>query len=257
MVINNAESEHIITTLCMNVVPVFFEDGNGYPSDSDRGSGFIVRSQDRYFLVSAEHVLRKTLQGQKLFIPMSGFFLDPSRLVFAPGDVDLAIYDLGMRFPLPQSLKKAALPVGLLNQHALPQDQRLWGPTDQKWLYLISGFPASEDQIPRVAGELTTSTCYLYGGVDQGAQIYSILPHLDPDIHLVFTHYDGTECSALPPPDGMSGSPVWLGYEDGEDISNPNPLSIIGVFIEYWPEYHAAVAVHINEVVKLISQLSK
>jgi hypothetical protein len=75
---------------------------------------------------------------------------------------------------------------------------------------------------------------------------------LDPDVHLVFNHDDRTELSQIPPPDGMSGSPVWLAPEVGEDLSNRKEFSVIGVFIEYWDQYQAAVAVHINEVVKLI-----
>jgi hypothetical protein len=38
----------------------------------------------------------------------------------------------------------------------------------------------------------------------------------------------------------------------GEDLSNQRPLSVIGVFIAYWHEYQAAVAVHIREAVKLM-----
>lgn len=256
MIIDNADSKHLITILSKSVVPVFTEDGNGYPSDTDRGTGFIVQAQDRYFLVSAAHVLKKAQEDQKLFIPMTGCTLDPSRLVFAPECVDIAIYDLGMRWPLPQSLNKAPLRLDHLSPLALLQDQRLWGPTDQKWLYLICGFPATDDQINRDAGRMT-STCYIYGGWDYGAQIYPVLTHLDPDVHLAFKHNDRTEFNAVPPPDGMSGAPVWLACEDDEDPSTPKPLSVIGVFIEYWPDHQAAIAVHISEVVKLISQLSK
>jgi hypothetical protein len=181
---------------------------------------------------------------------------DPSRLEFAEEGVDIAVYDLGMRWPLPQSLEKAPLRLDHLSPLALPQDERLWGPKDQKWVYLISGFPAAADQIGRDAGGMT-STAYAIGGVDLGAQIYSKLPHLDPDIHLAFMHIDKTEFDEIPHPEGMSGSPVWLALEDGEDPSNPKPFSVIGVFIQYWSEHQAAIAVHINEVVKLISQFSK
>jgi hypothetical protein len=237
------------------VVPIF-TDAGGYPSDTDRGTGFIVQVQNRYFLVSAAHVLKKAREGQKLFMPMTGFTLAPSRLVFAPEGVDIAIYDLGTNWPLPQSLDKWPLRLEHLSRLALPQDERLWGPTDQKWVYLISGFPAADDQIARDAGGMTSAS-YAIGGVDLGAQIYSKLPHLDPDIHLAFMHIDKTEFNAIPHPEGMSGSPVWLALEDGEDPSNHKPFSVIGVFIEYWPEHQAAVAVHIKEVVNLISQFSK
>lgn len=166
--------------------------------------------------------------------------------------MDIAIYDLGTNWPLPQSLDKWPLRLEHMSPLALPQDERLWGPTDQKWVYLIAGFPAADDQINRDAKGMT-STGYLYGGVDLGAQIYKELRHLDPDIHLAFNHIISTEFNELPPPDGMSGSPVWLAFEDGDDQLNPKPFSVIGVFIEYWPEHQAAVAVHIKEVVKLIS----
>jgi len=255
MIIDNDVIKRLITILTMSVVPIFTEDGNGHVSDTDRGAGFIVLAQGRFFLVSAGHVLKKAQKGQKLFIPMTGRTLDPSRLVFAPGDVDIAIYDLGIRWPLTRLPDKVPLRLEHLSPQALPQDERLWGPKDQKWVYLISGFPAADDQIGQNARGMT-STGYLYGGVDLGAQIYAELPHLDLDIHLAFNHI-GTEFNELPPPDGMSGSPVWLALEDGEDTSNPKPFSVIGVFIEYWPEHQAAVAVHINEVVKLISQFSK
>ncbi|MCI0660149.1 MAG: serine protease [Acidobacteria bacterium] len=256
MIIDNADIKHMITILSMSVVPIFVENENGHPSDTDRGTGFIVRDQDRYFLVSAAHVLKKALKNQKLFIPMTGRALDPSRLVFAPDPIDIAIYDLGLLWPLPQSLNKAALPLDLLSPLALPQDERLWGPKDQKWLYLISGFPATDDQIHRDARWMTSS-CYLYGGVDYGDKIYEELTHLDRDVHLAFQHNDKTEFNEIPPPDGMSGSPVWLAYEEGEDLENHKPFSVIGVFIEYWHNYQAAIAVHISEAVKLISQFSK
>jgi hypothetical protein len=80
MIFDNAD---LITTLCLSVVPIF-TDAGGYPSDTDRGTGFIVQIQNRYFLVSAAHVLKKAREGQKLFMPMTGFTLAPSRLVFAP-----------------------------------------------------------------------------------------------------------------------------------------------------------------------------
>jgi hypothetical protein len=260
LIIDNADAKHMITILSMSVVPIFTEDSKGHPSDTDRGCGFIVRAEDRHFLVSAAHVLKKAQKGQKLFIPMTGRALDPSRIIFAPKrvdiNIDIAIYDLGMHWPLPKSLNRAPLPIDLLSPHTLTQDERLWGPRDQKWAYLISGFPAADDQIDRDAGGMT-SKCYAIGGVDLGNKIYSKLPHLDPDIHLAFMHNDKTEFNEIPHPEGMSGSPVWLALEDGEDPSNPKPFSVIGVFIEYWPEHQAAIAVHINEVVKLLSQFSK
>src|SRR5262249_36046565 len=99
-------NDDLITTLCLSVVPIFTDGGDGYPSDTDRGTGFIIQAQDRYFLVSTAHVLKKAQEGQKLFIPMAGFTLEPSRLVFATEVVDIAIYDLGMHWPIPLSLDK-------------------------------------------------------------------------------------------------------------------------------------------------------
>jgi hypothetical protein len=139
----------------------------------------MVKDQDRYFLVSAKHVLKEARKDQRLFMPMTRRTLDLSRLVCASWDVDVAVCDLSKRWPLPQSLNEGALP-------------------------------------------------------------------------LAFNHDDRTELSQIPPPNGMSGSPVWLAYEVGEDLSNQKPFSVIGVFIQYWDEYQAAIAVHIKEVVKLM-----
>jgi len=251
MITDNDKIKNLITNLTTCAIPIFADDGNGHPSDDFRGSGFIVRDQDRYFLVSAKHVLKEMRNNRKLFMPMTKYTFDRSRLVCASVDVDVAVYDLGNRWPLPRSLDKAALPLELLSTSALPQDDRLSGPVDQKWMYLISGFPAADDQINRNTKSMT-STAYLYGGFDLGWQIYSTLRHLNPDIHLAFNHDEKTQFSQIPPPNGMSGSPVWLAYEDGEDLSNQKPFSVIGVFIEYYHRYQAAVAVHIKEVVKLI-----
>ena len=255
MIMEGDQTKNLITNLTTCAIPIFADDGNGHPSDDFRGSGFIVRDRDRYFLVSAKHVLEEMRNNRKLFMPMTRYTFDPSRLICASGcasgDVDVAVYDLGSRWPLPRSLDKAALPLELLSPSALPQDERLYDPVDQKWVYLISGFPAADDQIDRVAKTMT-STAYLIGGVDLGEQIYSKLPHLDRDIHLAFMHIDKTEFNKIPELKAMSGSPVWLALEDGEDLRNSKPFSVIGVFIEYWDEHKAAIAVHIKEVVKLI-----
>jgi hypothetical protein len=251
MIIDGDQIKDLITNLATCAMPIFAEDRDGHPSDTFRGTGFMVKDQDRYFLVSAKHVLKEGRKDQRLFMPMTRRTLDLSRLVCASWDVDVAVCDLGKRWPLPQSLNKGALPFHLLSPSALPQDERLWGPVDQKWMYLISGFPAATDQI-NLDTKPMTSTAYLYGGFDLGAQIYSTLRQLDPDIHLAFNHDDRTELSQIPPPNGMSGSPVWLAYEVGEDLSNQKPFSVIGVFIQYWDEYQAAIAVHIKEVVKLM-----
>jgi hypothetical protein len=255
MLVDDDKIKNLITNLTTCAIPIYADDGNGHPSDNFRGTGFMVCDRDRFFLVSAAHVLKEALKNRRLFMPMTRHTLDPSRLLCSSDDVDVAVYDLGERWPLPQSLNKGALTIDLLSPTALPQDERLWGPVDQKWVYLISGFPASDDENNRNTRTMT-STAYLYGGADLGAHIYSTLGHLDPDIHLAFNHDDRFEFSKIPPPDGMSGSPVWLAYEFGKDLSDQK-LSVIGVFIQYWGQYQAAVATHIKEVVKLISQFQE
>jgi hypothetical protein len=60
------------------------------------------------------------------------------------------------------------------------------------------------------------------------------------------------EIRAFPSPSGMSGSPIWLLYNEGGS-NDPAQTPVVGIAIEHHKTKHAIVATDIDVALKLIN----
>jgi hypothetical protein len=213
------------------VVPVYESDSRLRPSLL--GSGFFVRAGERHFLISAGHVL-ETLKARQLF-----YYVSPGitrklsgRLLLNSwqGDRENDPIDVGVLWlsdeelpPYPE-IDKFAIDVSYLRPALLPRSGRN---------YIIVGFPASRSEVNPVAREVAV-TAYGYRSHSIEDSAYSKYG-LTPGANLVLpldleVGFDSSgKHRNFPRPQGMSGSPVWVLYdEDGRDDSRVIPIVAVG-----------------------------
>jgi hypothetical protein len=139
--------ERLAERLSRHVVGIFREGPHGRPES--HGSGLLVSSSTRLFLISAAHVLDPLQSGTKLF-----FYAAPRvtralagsvRVTNPPPGKDRKTdrYDVGvlrlLEPPSPPKLavNKTGLPLSALTPRALPRRGKQ---------YLVTGFPASKSK---------------------------------------------------------------------------------------------------------------
>ena len=241
--------------LSHNILPLFRQK-NGKPELV--GSSFLVSSAADNYLISAAHVFDELAQGNELF-----FYIKPTITAKLSGELrrtkvpnekdrnhdrlDIGVLKLDKSINPPYlGVQKYPVPIEALIPNALPRDGKH---------YLLVGFPETKSRINPVAKELK-SKLYSFRNTSAPAIKYHELG-LDASSHIVMnfqirrTVSPNKEIRTFPKPQGMSGSPVWLLYE--EDGSNdPSQTPIVGVLIEYYSSKKALVATDIGIALKLI-----
>jgi len=82
-----------------------------------------------------------------------------------------------------------------------------------------------------------------------------------PEGHIVIDHTRdlrpglSNRHGKFPRTEGMSGSPLWLLMEKGEEDSIMKPLAIVGVFIEYDGPRRALISTDIGEALKMLHEM--
>jgi hypothetical protein len=242
------------TTLSRHVIPLFFEDQHRRPQPY--GTGFLVSSAIGSFLVSAAHVFD---YPRPLF-----FYVGPKtqrwlsgecRLTKIPGgksrDTDrLDIGVLKLRSPgLPPypQVDKYALPTSDLKASALPRESKI---------YLVFGFPGSKSQ-PHLVRRDVASEPYAFFNTSAPIQKYTEIG-VAPDSHIAIP-FERTkalgpngEVRTFPMPAGMSGSPVWLLYDENGP-NDPTQTLVVGIFIEYKKPHHVMIATDIGIALRMIN----
>lgn len=248
----------LANVLARSILPLFAQVPSGKPRLV--GSGFLVSSGTDSYLVSAAHVFDELKTGRELF-----FYMEPQtkrklsgslRLTKTPEGnnrkhdrLDVGVLRLeGPGLPPYPKVEKYPLAVDVLMPNALPRDGKQ---------YLLIGFPESKSRANPIAREVA-SEIYGFRNTSAEPQKYADLG-VSMQSHVVLgfdrKHTVGSDSRirAFPEPSGMSGSPVWLLYNESGS-NDPVQTPVVGVAIEHHKNHHAIVATDIDVAMKLINE---
>lgn len=256
-----AESQAITRlshVLSSHLVPLFAESSGGRPQLV--GSSFLVSSGTSSYLVSAAHVFDELKAGHELF-----FYIEPKKIRKLSGNLrltkspagrgrkcdrlDVGVLKLeGPALPPYPKVQKYPLPISAFMANALPREGKQ---------YLLVGFPESKSRINPSAQDLASEP-RSFRNISAPVSNYSDLG-VSPQSHIVLsfdvkhTVTPNKEVCAFPEPSGMSGSPIWLLYdEDGPN--DPGQTPVVGIAIEHHKTKHAIVATDIGIALRLINE---
>lgn len=205
------------------------------------GSGFFVRDAGQYFLVSAAHVLER-LQKEELY-----FFATTTKIesiaahisgqVFLshwvgdrekdPIDIGVTKLSWGSTSPYPE-VAQFAIDISYLKPRFLPRHAKD---------YVIIGYPASQSKTNKPSRTIT-STRFGYNGTTSSDDVY-IANGFSCESHLILTFdpnvgYDTRgKHRNFPKPQGMSGSPVWVHYDENESFSQERVFPVVAIGTKY------------------------
>lgn len=237
------------------IIPIFGNDRWGKPEQI--GTGFIVKTGLGYLLVSAAHVIRQT-PSRELF-----YYVEPNKIRKVTGRRILGQHPTG---------QEDQLDVGgvLLSDEYLPPYPAVEKfPVDQAYLcpaylprvgkeYVVIGFPASRSK-RNPNDKSVRLKPYAYHSPTASEDVYSACG-LHPDTHLIlpFDKKHGFDSAGrhinLPKPQGMSGAPFWVLYEDAAGRDNKIfPLVAVATF--YCCSHKAMIATDCRVVVDMINTL--
>lgn len=253
------ESEAIskmATLLARHVVPLFFDDQHGKPQRC--GSGFLVSAGTLSYLISAAHVFDAVKKGHEPY-----YYIGPktkrklsgsARLTRSPSQggrlrdkFDIGVLRLeGPGLPPYPAADKYPLPVATLRPSALPREGKQ---------YLLVGFPGTKTSLDRAKKQITTKL-YSYRNVSCPTDRYSSIG-IAPQTHLAISFDRQKSLGAdanlrmFPDPTEMSGSPVWLLYDE-RGPNDPKQTPVVGVAIEHRANHRAIVATDIGLALEYI-----
>ena len=212
------------------------------------GTGFFVHTASGVFLVSAAHVLRFAKE-RRLY-----YYIDPKTTYGVSGElriskhenIDVAAVKLDVD-PLPpyRAVDKVPMRRSMLLPRALPRTGKH---------YMVSGFPSSKNRA-NPSNQTVNARVYAYRADSANTAAYAAA-NIDPALHIALPldlrlGFDPSgERLDFPDPHGMSGSPVWLLYDDDETPREMFP--VVGVAIEYRKSQRLLVATDIWFVTQML-----
>lgn len=247
----------LVNVLARSILPLFAEIPGGKPKLV--GSGFLLYSGTDSYLVSAAHVFDELKAGHELFFyieshtkrKLSGCL----RLTKAPEGnrkrdrLDVGVLRLeGPGLPPYPRVEKYPLAIDALMSNALPREGKQ---------YLMVGFPETKSRVNPVAREVL-SEMYGFRNISAPPQKYADLG-VSAQNHIVLnfdrkrTVGPDHQIRAFPEPSGISGSPVWLLYDENGS-NDPAQTPVVGVAIEHHKNHHAIVATDVDVVLRLINE---
>ena len=244
------------TVLCQHVTPLFYNNPAGIPVQF--GCGFFIADGDNQYLVSAAHVFDEIGRGNQLFYPIGNGLnrnLSGQALLTPLNGKDRTSdrFDVGVlkledpALPPYPATGKRSLPIAALIRNALPRQNKQ---------YMLVGFPETKSRANPVARELNSQP-YSYTNISTPASTYAARA-VSEKTHIAVLFRRGRSVAQdgrivpFPSPRGMSGSPLWLLYDQvGDNDSKQTP--IVGVFIEYAKSHNSLIATDAASVLEMIS----
>lgn len=245
------------TLLARHVLPIFLDDQHGKPQRC--GSGFLVSAGNASYLISAAHVFDAVKERHEPY-----FYIGPktkrklsgsARLTrLLPGrsrrndNLDIGVLRLeGPGLPPYPAIEKYPLPIAALQPSAFPREGKQ---------YLIVGFPGTQTSLDPAKKQITTKL-YSYRNMSYPAEKYSPIG-VDARSHIavIFDRKkslgpDGN-LRMFPDPAEMSGSPVWLLYDDNRP-NDSTQTPVVGVAIEHRANHRAIIATDIGLALEYIN----
>lgn len=236
------------------VVPLYEDNGRGQPSS--HGSGFFIKAGEYHFLVSAAHVL-ETMKAKSLF-----YYISPTikrklsgKLLLNPwqGDRENDLIDVGVLrltgegLPPYPDVNKFAIDASYLLPSYLPRSSKD---------YMVVGFPASKSNVNPLRREVA-ATAYGYRNhsiPDLEYHKQGLLPetHLALPLDLEVGFDSKGKHRNFPKPQGMSGSPIWVLYNEDEQ-DDGRSLHIVGIGTKYRRNERLLIGTDVAVAVKMIN----
>lgn len=154
----------------------------------------------------------------------------------------------GPALPPYPCVQKYPLPISVFMANALPREGKQ---------YLLVGFPESKSRANPVARDLASEPCS-FRNVSAPISKYSEI-NVTPQHHIVLsfdvkhTVTPNKEVRAFPNPAGISGSPIWLLYDEN-GLNDPNQTPVVGIAIEHHKVERAIVATDVDIALGLIDE---
>ncbi len=216
-----------------HVLPIYEDDDRGQPSLV--GTSLVVDYRGCIFLVTAKHVLRRLKPGGNLYVysrPGERRHLG-GRITWNTSDgydvVDVGVLKLeGEGLPPYPDVNCVPLDAGLLAPAT--------GPRDGKW-YLAIGYPGTRSKVNRQSRVVRAEPYANVGPAISSERIEKL--GLDPHLHVVIAFHKGRVVGAsgnmqsFPDPAGMSGSPLFLIYDQEAKEEQSGAFKVAGTLIEY------------------------
>jgi hypothetical protein len=252
-------SEGLSQVLGRCVVPIFRVDQN--ENQQAHGTGILVATSERTYLVSAAHVFDPMAAGEKLFI-----YVGRRERLFLSGELLRTLVPAGksrledrVDIGVLEMDPSTSPPYAAINKTALPIDAVAPGATRRQGKqYLVTGFPASKSVPHHVSREITSvpfgnlcisapTTVYDRLGLSEET---NIVLQFDPKT----TRGEKMRVVTSPSPAGLSGAPIWYVW-DGASATNHHDRSVlVGVLIEYRAPHRVLVATDIKIALDMIAR---
>ena len=239
-------------------IPLYVYDRYGRPEQF--GTGFIVRRGELHFLVSAAHVLDRTQSTGVFFYSTPKTLRSLTGRVLTTGHPDRRNDDLldvgviklaGAGMPPYQTVDKLPMDISYLRPSYLPRSGKH---------YVIVGFPATKSRVNTEGGTALVSP-YAYHSDPVAESVYEA-QGVDARTHvaLPLDLRKGTDphgrIRTFPKPQGMSGSPIIVLYDEAEVDRSPTPFPVVAVGTRYRSEPKVLIGTDVRFVIGAIEQLS-
>jgi len=214
-------------------IPLYCKDPAGRPLQY--GTAFFVRTQSKTFLVSAAHVLDRAKTHGLFYYSEPGQLRALSgQLIRSKGEedrasdlIDVAVLRLpGDSVPPYPKVDKFAMDMSYLRPCHRPRTGKS---------YIFIGFPATKSTVNADRREVTVTAYAFRNDPIEESEYQS--HGLDPNSHVALRldvrkgfGADGTK-QHFPKPNGMSGSPIVVLFDEGGDKSRVFP--VVGVATTY------------------------
>jgi hypothetical protein len=243
--------------LLQSTIPLFGNKSGKRPKLF--GTGFFVSTKNSIYLISAAHVLdnfkelyfyispskKRKLTGKLILTkPATGTSRNEDKL-------DIAILRLeGVGLPPYPELNKYPIPISTLLPHAIPRENKQ---------YIIVGFPATRSHA-NPSSNVLEAKAFSYSNVSSSLDVYSRMG-VSPRTHIAISFdrnnvygQDGSKL-VFPDPHGMSGSPVWLLFDE-KGINEKHFTPVVGVVVEYHRNEKVIIATDIAHALGAINEVA-
>ncbi|MEO8002797.1 MAG: hypothetical protein ABI644_13055 [Arenimonas sp.] len=201
------------------------------------GSGFFVKYENQYFLISAAHVLEILRQE-----PLTYFVTKNERVALSgqvyvtqwsgdrendPTDIAVLRFNGDATPPYPD-VNKFSMDFSYLKSSLLPRSNKH---------YAMIGYPASKSHIDRPKREVTSDIfAYAASSIpddDYKTHGYAIETHLILPLDLKIGYDANGTHRNFPKPQGMSGSPIWVHFDEDKSFSDERVFPVVAIGTKY------------------------
>ncbi len=246
--------DSVIDSLINYSIPLYL-DRNNQPIHF--GTGFFVHKGGHYFLISAAHVLDKALSHGLYFYSspskkchLTGHLIRSGSEINRKDDhTDIGVVKLSNKIQPPfRDVQKFAMDISYLQPCYLPRSNKH---------YVFVGFPATKTRVVRKDKSIRV-TPYAYNS-DSVTETDYEKHKVNPETHVILSlklkkcFNQNKDVVNFPKPQGMSGSPVVVLYEQEDGGSRTFP--VVAVAIEYRKMEKIVIATDVKYVLEAIKKV--